>query len=104
MISRLYFPWISLAKTGKPKKNNEKKPLPTPINRFLGKFANPIPEQFSVFSESIRNGVGNKQSVFVRIIQGIGRRGDIKLQLRLRSRWNDKKCGVRRLLRLVFYG
>ena len=61
MISRPYFPWISLAKARKPKKNNEKKPLPIPTNRFLGKFANPIPEQFSVFSESFRNGIGNKQ-------------------------------------------
>ena len=56
MISRPYFPWISLAKAGKPKK----KPLPIPINRFLGKFPNPIPEQFRNFSELFRNGVGNK--------------------------------------------
>lgn len=58
MISRPYFPWISLAKTEKPKKNNEKKPLPIPTNRFLGKFPSPIPERFRNFLNRFGMGAG----------------------------------------------
>lgn len=49
MISRPYFPWFSLAKAGKPWKNNEKKPLLIPRNRFLEKIPNPFLNDLVIF-------------------------------------------------------
>jgi len=49
MIGRPCFSWFSLAKAGKPWKNNEKKSLPIPRNRFLEKIPNPFLNDSVIF-------------------------------------------------------